>query len=107
MTLTDAERRSIYLFKAVISLLKTDADGFPLPDQGLEIEILGRKMLEVDTIFLRDGIQLDDLDPEAVSLLNLTEATSQLIAATASGDRDPAIPEKWFRRRGELVEPKD
>lgn len=106
MTLTYDERRTIDLFKTAISLIRTDRDGFPLPHQALELHILGSKMLAVDTIFLREGIRLDDLDPEAVSLLNLTEATSRLIAATDSGDLDPSIPEAWFKARGELVEPK-
>lgn len=106
MTLTNDERRAIDLFKTAISLIRTGPDGFPVPEQGLELHILGSKMLAVDTIFLREGIRLDDLDPEAVSLLSLTEATSRLIAATASGERDPLIPEAWFKARGELVEPK-
>lgn len=42
---------------------------------------------------------------EKRSLLALADSTSKLIAATVSGDRDPAIPEAWFKARAELVEP--
>lgn len=103
MTLTPDERRTIDEFKTGISLLRTGPDGFPLPGQALELHVLGHFVLKVDTIL----IGRSDLDAEERSLLNLADATSKLISATDSGDRDPAIPEAWFRARAELVEPKE
>jgi hypothetical protein len=108
MTLSDDERHTIDMFKVAVSLLKTGPDGFPIahPMLPTELHVLGHCVLQVDTIFLgREGVRLDDLDAEERSLINLADATSRLIAATDSGDRDPAIPKAWFRARAELVEP--
>jgi hypothetical protein len=109
MTLTNDDRRTVDLFKTALSLIKTGPDGFPLPGQGLELDILAGKLLEVEETFLQPvaagSIRFDDLDPEVRSLLSLTHATERLIDAEDRGDRDPSIPEKWFRARGELVEP--
>ena len=107
MTVTDEQRRDIDEFKVAVSLIQTGTDGFPLPGQSLELHVLGLCVLKVDTIWLREGVRLDDLNPEARSLLNLTEAASRVIAAMDSGDRDPAIPEAWFKARAELVEPRN
>jgi hypothetical protein len=108
MNMTEDQRHTIETFKAGVSLTKTGADGFPIPHEflGLELQVLGRLVLKVDTILLgRPDVRLDDLNAEERSLLALTDATSRLIAAMESGDRDPAIPEAWFKARAALVEP--
>lgn len=99
--MTPDERHTIEMFKVGISLLKTGTDGFPLPGQERELETLGRLVLKVDTILLGR----DDLTAEERSVLNLADATSKLIAATDSDDRDPTVPQQWFRARAELLEP--
>jgi hypothetical protein len=58
-------------------------------------------VLKIDTIFLGRA----DLDAEQRSVLKLADATSKLIEAMDNGDRDPTIPEAWFRARAELIEP--
>jgi hypothetical protein len=60
---------------------------------------MSRQVLKIDMICH----QADTAEKR--SLLALADSTSKLIAATVSGDRDPAIPEAWFKERAELVEP--
>jgi hypothetical protein len=102
--MTDDERRTIDVFKVGVSLIRTGLDGFPPPEQGLELEIVAGSALKVRVVLARYG---DDLDAERRSVLNLADATSRLIAATASGERDPEIAEAWFKARAELIEPDD
>lgn len=101
--MTPDERHTIDAFKVNISLIQTGADGFPLAGQGLELDILGRQVLKIDTI-CRAG---DTAEKQA--LLNMADAASRMVAAMASGDRDPAIPAAWFKARAELgqIEPED
>jgi glycine/D-amino acid oxidase-like deaminating enzyme len=99
MTTTDDERREIDRFKVGISLLRTGPDGFPLLGQELELDILSRQVLKIDMICKSADTA------EKASLFKLADATSRLIAAMISGERDPAIPEAWFKARAELVEP--
>ena len=100
MTNSD-ERRTIDEFKVAISLIKTGPDRFPLHGQGLELDILARKVLAIDMLY----IGRDDLDAEQRSLLNLADATSKWIGETVTGDRDTDIAEAWFKARAELIEP--
>lgn len=97
------ERRAVDEFKVAISLMQTGPDGFPTvrPMLPLELHALGLKMLAVSTILARRG----ELNPEERSLNVLTVATSEWIAATESGTRDPDTAQAWFRARAELIEP--
>jgi hypothetical protein len=100
------ERRTIDEFKVAVSLLRTGPDGFPLPGQGLELEVTSQKVVEV-----ADVCEPAD-DDEKRSLMELAVATMQLIAAVDSrmpdySTDDPTIPQRWFRARADLVEPSE
>jgi hypothetical protein len=100
--MTEEERHTIEAFKAGVSVIRTGADGYPIPHEAIGAELYGLSILglKVATILLGP----DDLNAAQRSVLNLSNATSRLIAATQNGDRDPAIPEAWFRARAELIE---
>ena len=100
-TMTPDERNTVNLFKAAVNMIKTGPDGFPLANQGLELAVAARLALQVT----RDCLRRGEPDAEQRSLMALTGTTSRIIEATYDGNRDPAIPEKWFRARAELVEP--
>jgi hypothetical protein len=98
--MTDDERNTINLFKAGVNLIKTGPDGYPLPDQGLELDFLAKSVLKIDTMFIGHR----DLDAEQRSLLNLADATSKWLAELISGRRDPDVAQAWFKARAEVVE---
>lgn len=102
--MTDAERHTIEIFKGAVNRIKTGADGYPITHEMLDVELqaTGRLVLEVDQILLPHR---DELDAELRSVLALADATSNWIAETESGNRDPAIAQAWFRARAELIEP--
>lgn len=99
--MTPEQRETVTRFKAMIDLIATGSDGYADPDQGLELEVLSRAVLRVDTA-LGGGS-----GPAALSALRLADATSKWIEDMISGRRDPDIAEAWFRARAELVEPND
>lgn len=95
------KREAINAFKANFDLIRKGPDGYPLPDQGLELDVLGRQLLKVGMVCSLGS------DPEERSLQRFTDATARMLAAMISGDRDPAIPAAVFKARAEVVEPKD
>jgi hypothetical protein len=101
--MTDEERHTIETFKATVSLIKTGADGYPVPHPMLRVELDSTAMLALKVHVMLT--RRDDLTAAERSVLNLVSATSRLIAATDDHNRDPAIPEAWFRARAELIEP--
>jgi hypothetical protein len=98
MTMTDDER-AIYNFKAAQHLIPLAPDGFPAAHDlsGLELGVLGIKLLKVDTILARR----DELSGEEIKLRNLCDATATWLTAAENGNRDPVIAEARFKALAE------
>lgn len=93
------DEREYYGFKAMQHLIRLAPDGFPIPHESSESELgaLGIKLLKVDMILSRRG----ELSGEEIKLRALCDATSEWLAATYAGNRDPAIAEARFKALAE------
>ena len=93
------EEREYYGFKAMQHLIPLAPDGFPVPHGLLHLELgaLGTKLLKVDMILASRG----ELSGEEIKLRILCGATSDWLAATESGNRDPALAEARFKALAE------
>lgn len=95
------EHRTIVEFLGAVDRLQTGPDGFPLRDQGLELDVLARKALAVTQALLAAD---SERTPAERSLLDLADATCRLAEAANNPNHDPTVAQRWFQARARLVD---
>ncbi|MCV7399775.1 hypothetical protein H7K24_06375 [Mycobacterium fragae] len=106
MNLTRDERDTVRAFKHCVNAIKFGPDRRLVwhENVSLELDVLAKKMLQVDVVL---GRHRDNLDDEGQSLAAMTDAAARLLDA-ARVDHDPtidldAVAQAWFEAQAGLV----